>query len=54
MNASYCRGPSVTVYGAHAVVRVAVVSAEAPPALRGAADVVVDGPGELLGLLRLL
>jgi trehalose 6-phosphate phosphatase len=33
-------------------VRVAVDSAEAPPELRGAADVVVGGPAELLELLR--
>jgi trehalose 6-phosphate phosphatase len=32
-------------------IRVAVVSKEAPPELRGAADVVVDGPAELLRLL---
>ena len=35
-------------------VRVAVVSAEAPPGLREAADVVVTSPAELLELLRLL
>lgn len=35
-------------------VRVAVASAEGPPALREAADVVVGGPAELLGLLRRL
>ena len=33
-------------------VRVAVASAEAPPELRGAADLVVGGPAELLELLR--
>lgn len=35
-------------------VRVAVASAEGPPGLRDAADVVVDGPEELLALLRRL
>jgi trehalose 6-phosphate phosphatase len=35
-------------------VRVAVASAEGPPELRAAADVVVDGPNGLLDLLRLL
>jgi trehalose 6-phosphate phosphatase len=35
-------------------VRVAVASVEAPPELRGAADVVVGGPPELLDVLRLL
>ena len=35
-------------------VRVAVASAEGPAALREAADVVVDGPAELLELLRSL
>ena len=35
-------------------VRVAVASAEGPSELRGAADVVVGGPAELLELLRLL
>jgi trehalose 6-phosphate phosphatase len=35
-------------------VRVAVASAEGPPALREAADIVVDGPGAMLELLRLL
>ena len=35
-------------------VRVAVASAEAPPGLREAADLVVAGPGELLELLRTL
>ena len=35
-------------------VRVAVVTAEAPPALREAADVAVGGPAELLALLRRL
>src|SRR5262249_60606098 len=33
-------------------VRVAVASAEGPPELRAAADIVVDGPAELLELLR--
>ena len=37
-----------------AAVRVAVASTEGPPELQGAADVVVDGPEELLELLRLL
>ena len=35
-------------------VRVAVASAEGPPALREAADIVVDGPAEMLELLRAL
>lgn len=35
-------------------VRVAVASPEGPPALREAADIVVDGPAELRELLRLL
>jgi trehalose 6-phosphate phosphatase len=35
-------------------VRVAVASPEGPAALREAADIVVDGPAELLELLRLL
>ncbi len=35
-------------------VRVAVASAEGPPELRGAADIVVDGPAEMLELLRRL
>jgi trehalose 6-phosphate phosphatase len=35
-------------------IRVAVVTPEAPESLRGAADVVVGGPGELLELLRAL
>jgi trehalose 6-phosphate phosphatase len=35
-------------------VRLAVASAEGPPELRGAADVVVGGPGELLVLLERL
>ena len=35
-------------------VRVAVDSPEAPPALLAAADVVVDGPRGVLGLLRAL
>jgi hypothetical protein len=33
-------------------VRVAVASSEGPPELRKAADVVVDGPAELLALLK--
>jgi trehalose 6-phosphate phosphatase len=40
--------------GLEVAVRVAVASAEGPPELRGAADLVVDGPGELLELLRRL
>ena len=35
-------------------VRVAVASAEGPPELREAADIVVDGPAELRELLKLL
>jgi trehalose 6-phosphate phosphatase len=35
-------------------VRVAVASSEGPPELREAADLVVDGPAELLGVLRSL
>ncbi len=35
-------------------VRVAVASAEGPPELRGAADVVVEGPAGMLELLRSL
>jgi trehalose 6-phosphate phosphatase len=35
-------------------VRVAVASADGPPELREAADVVVGGPGELLGVMRRL
>ena len=35
-------------------VRVAVASAEGPPALLEAADIVVDGPSAMLELLRLL
>jgi trehalose 6-phosphate phosphatase len=35
-------------------VKIAVASEEGPPALRGAADLVVDGPAGLLELLRLL
>jgi trehalose 6-phosphate phosphatase len=35
-------------------VKIAVASDEGPPALRGAADLVVDGPAGLLELLRLL
>jgi trehalose 6-phosphate phosphatase len=40
--------------GLEVAVRVAVASAEGPPALREAADVVVDSPAELLELLRTL
>jgi trehalose 6-phosphate phosphatase len=40
--------------GLDVAVRVAVASAEGPPELKGAADLVVDGPGELLELLRTL
>jgi trehalose 6-phosphate phosphatase len=40
--------------GLEVAVRVAVVSAEAPPGLREAADVVVASPAELLELLRKL
>jgi trehalose 6-phosphate phosphatase len=40
--------------GLELAVRVAVASAEGPPELRGAADLVVGGPAELLELLRLL
>jgi trehalose 6-phosphate phosphatase len=40
--------------GLEAAVCVAVASDEGPPALRKAADVVVGGPEELAGLLRLL
>jgi trehalose 6-phosphate phosphatase len=40
--------------GCEVAVRVAVASAEAPPGLREAADIVVGSPGELLALLRLL
>jgi trehalose 6-phosphate phosphatase len=40
--------------GLELAVRVGVVSAEGPAELRGAADVVVDGPAELLALLRRL
>jgi len=40
--------------GCEVAVRVAVVSAEAPPGLREAADAVVASPAELLDLLRLL
>jgi trehalose 6-phosphate phosphatase len=35
-------------------IRVALASSEGPPELREAADVVVDGPAELLELLRRL
>ena len=35
-------------------VRVAVASPEGPPALREAADIVVDGPSAMLELLRVL
>lgn len=40
--------------GLEVAVRVAVASAEAPPGLREAADVVVASPAELLELLRML
>jgi trehalose 6-phosphate phosphatase len=40
--------------GLDLAVRVAVASAEGPPELREAADVVVDGPAELLQLLQRL
>ena len=40
--------------GLELAVRVAVASAEGPPQLREAADVIVDGPAEVLELLRLL
>jgi trehalose 6-phosphate phosphatase len=40
--------------GIELAIRVAVVSNEGPPELRGAADVVVDGPAEVLQLLRRL
>jgi trehalose 6-phosphate phosphatase len=40
--------------GLEHAVRVAVASEEGPPALRDAADLVVDGPDELAGLLALL
>ena len=40
--------------GCEVAVRVAVVSAEAPPGLREAADLVVGSPAELLDLLRRL
>jgi trehalose 6-phosphate phosphatase len=42
------------VEGLELAVRVAVASAEGPAALRAAADLVVEGPGEFLGLLRRL
>jgi trehalose 6-phosphate phosphatase len=35
-------------------VRIAVASAEGPPALRAEADIVVEGPSEFLGILRVL
>jgi len=38
--------------GLELAVRVAVASAEGPPELAAAADVVVESPGELLALLR--
>jgi trehalose 6-phosphate phosphatase len=38
--------------GLEVAVRVAVISAEAPPALRESADLTVDSPAELLELLR--
>jgi trehalose 6-phosphate phosphatase len=40
--------------GLEVAVRVAVASAEAPPGLREAADVVVASPAKLLELLRRL
>jgi trehalose 6-phosphate phosphatase len=40
--------------GLELAVRVAVASAEGPPALREAADIVVEGPAALLDLLRSL
>jgi trehalose 6-phosphate phosphatase len=40
--------------GLELAVRVAVVSSEGPTALRESADLTVDGPGELLALLRRL
>ena len=40
--------------GLEVAVRIAVASAEAPPGLREAADLVVGSPGELLELLRVL
>jgi trehalose 6-phosphate phosphatase len=40
--------------GLEVAVRVGVVTDEGPPELRGAADLVVDGPAELLELLRAL
>ena len=40
--------------GLEVAVRVAVASAEGPPELREAADLVVDGPAEMLELLRSL
>ena len=40
--------------GLELAVRVAVVTKESPPALRGAADVVVGSPAEVLELLRAL
>jgi trehalose 6-phosphate phosphatase len=40
--------------GLDLTVRVAVASAEGPPELREAADVIVDGPAELLALLQRL
>jgi trehalose 6-phosphate phosphatase len=40
--------------GCEVAVRVAVVSAESPPGLREAADIVVSSPAELLTLLTLL
>jgi trehalose 6-phosphate phosphatase len=42
------------VEGLDVAVRVAVASAEGPPALRAAADLIVAGPPEFLGLLRQL
>jgi trehalose 6-phosphate phosphatase len=40
--------------GLELAIRVAVASDEGPPELRGAADIVVDGPAELLRVLRRL
>ena len=40
--------------GLDLAVRVAVASDEGPPELRGAADLVVDGPAQLLAVLRAL
>jgi trehalose 6-phosphate phosphatase len=40
--------------GLEVAVRIAVASAEAPPGLRDAADLVVTSPAELLDVLRRL